>query len=818
MPDSSVPTGPVGPYAFVFWNDDLDDATVLAQLGEIAGAGFVGVTLSARVGLSRRVGYLTPEYLRLVRVAVDECARLGLAVMLYDEASYPSGSANGAVVAHDPAFAARCLVPVTHDVVVGSEGGPEDAAYWRPALGRDLDARMLAVVARRGTGGHGAEGHEAEGRGSAGGEDGGASVLLPVLTPGLVRLDLPTGAWRVTAVFDAASGGTIRGAHAEQDDGSALAPPAADLLNPDAVAAFLALTHDAYAEALGAHLGSTVVAMFTDEPFLLGRGHRPLARPYTPGLEAEVAAGLGTDVTDVLRRLPELWDGDGGTRAGGTDPDATGFVRAYDDAVRARLHRVYYDAQAAWCAAHGLALTGHPAEPDDLATAARLHWPGQDTVWRWVLPPNADDAGDGSGLEGPESTAPKVAASAARLRGAPAVTEVLGAYGWRLSLDEARWLLDWYLSRGVTTPVLHAFFASVRGGRAFESEPDLGRWNSWWPHLPPFVGYVRRVAELLTASPPVWPVGVLGRPDAAPSGQVVRALLEAQVDFGYVDRADADHAADAGFPALLDPDDGVPDVVLLKEDLRALGLPVVDAVPPAPDLRAVVLADGAGYVFFHEGEQPVRTALRLPPLPADACWWDPFTDARHPVRRDDDGRVLLELERRRTLALVPAAGAPVAPPAAAPSRRVEVTGWRGTVERVVGDLEAIQDTGPGEAGHDGPAWGPVVPPVLGPGDWTREPALRRFSGSVRYVAEVDVPDDAGPARLDLGVVGDAATVSVDGTVVGHCLAAPHVLEIPAGALRPGRRTLEVLVSNSAANYYEGERRPSGLIGPVTLAV
>ncbi|MFD6133877.1 hypothetical protein [Isoptericola sp. NPDC060257] len=566
--------GPVGPYAFVFWNDDLDDDVVLAQLREIADAGFVGVTLSARVGLSRRVGYLTDEFLRLVRVAVDECAQLGLAVMLYDEASYPSGSANGAVVARDPAFAARCLVPVTHDVDVqvgAPTGDPADAGYWRPALGRDLDARLLTVVARR------VDGADDD------------AVLLPVRAPGLVRLDLPPGAWRVTAVFDAASGGTIRGAHAEQDDGSALAPPAADLLNPDAVAAFLELTHDAYAGALGEHLGTTVVAMFTDEPFLLGRGHRPLARPYTPGLETVVAAALGISEADVLRRLPGLWDGEG-TRPGGTDPDATGFVRDWDDAVRARLHRVYYDAQAAWCAAHGLALTGHPAEPDDLGTAARLHWPGQDTVWRWVLP--GDDAAT-SGLDGPESTAPKVAASAARSRGGvPAVTEVLGAYGWRLSLDEARWLLDWYLSRGVTTPVLHAFFSSVRGGRAFESEPDLGPWNSWWPHLPPLVRYVRRVAQLLDAAPPVWPVGVLSRADAAPSGPVVRALLEAQVDFGYADRDD--ERAAAGYAVLLDPADGVPDVVTLKEHLRAAGAPVVEAEPAAPDLRAVLLSRGAG--------------------------------------------------------------------------------------------------------------------------------------------------------------------------------------------------------------------------------
>ncbi len=775
----AVPAGPTGPYAFVFWNDDLDDAGVLAQLGDIAAAGFRGVTLSARIGLSRRVGYLTDEHLRLVRVAVDECARLGLAVMLYDEASYPSGSANGAVVARDPAFAARCLVPVVRDVV-----GPVDE-YWRPAFGRDLDARLLAVVVRR----------VVDGRPVPD-----SAALLPVRTPGLVRLDLPDGAWQVCAVFDTASGGTIRGAFAEQDDGSALAPPAADLLNPAAVGAFLELTHDTYARALGDHLGGTVVAMFTDEPFLLGRDHRPDARPYTPGLEKDAAAALGCDVDDVLRRLPELWDAGTSMRPGGTDPSVTGFARAWGDVVRARLDEVFYGAQADWCAAHGIALTGHPAEPDDLAATSRLHWPGQDTVWRWVLPD------DGGGLDGPESTAPKVAASAARLRGGTtALTEVLGAYGWQLSLDEARWLLDWYLSRGVTTLVLHAFFASVRGGRAFESEPDLGPHNSWWPHLPPLVAYARRVSDLLTVSPPVWPVGVLARSDAVPSGRIVHALLENQVDFGYVDR---EHASDGGYAVLVDAHDGVPDAARIKDELRSRGLPVVDLEPAAPDVRAVVLGGASGYVFFHEGDEAVRTTVHVQGLPDDACWYDPFTGTRHPVRRTDDGGVVLELERRRTLVLASAAGAAVGhEPELARGERLEVTGWTGTLERAVCDLASIQD---------GPVDGPVEAPVLGLGDWNRNPLLRRFAGSYRYTAEVELPDGVRDAALDLGDVGEAASVRVNGVDVGHALWSPYVVTVPAGLLRPGANRLEVLVSNSAATYYEGVPAPSGLIGPVTL--
>jgi hypothetical protein len=50
-----------------------------------------------------------------------------------------------------------------------------------------------------------------------------------------------------------------------------MAPPAGDLLNPQAVASFLHHTHDQYYAHLKDHFGRTVVAMFTDEPMVLGR-------------------------------------------------------------------------------------------------------------------------------------------------------------------------------------------------------------------------------------------------------------------------------------------------------------------------------------------------------------------------------------------------------------------------------------------------------------------------------------------------------------------------------------------------------------------
>ncbi|CAM3335898.1 hypothetical protein OCAE111667_04315 [Occultella aeris] len=845
-------SAPTGPYAFLFWNDHLDAEAIRAELADLAAAGFRGVTISARIGLSREIGYLTPAFFDLVRAAVDECARLGLAVMLYDEASYPSGSANGLVVQRDPAFAARSLQRVTRDMHASSR------EYWRPTLGRSPAQRLLAVVAaplvRSDGSGSGADG--ALGTGSDRSDDAAADGLAPgsadglvpdvagarLLVPnerGLVALDLPAGRWRLCAIFDAPSAGTIRGAYADTDDDSALRPAAADLLNPDAVAAFIDLTHEGYARALTDHLGTTVVAMFTDEPSMLGRGPTQGAVAYTRSFETDVAAELGADVGEVLRRLPALWDD------GPADP---ALRRAYHVALRNRLNSVYYGAQSRWCADHGIALTGHPAKGDDLASAACFDWPGQDTVWRWVLP------GDGSALAGPESTAPKGAASAAHLRGhGTAVAEVLGAYGWRLSLDEAKWLLDWYLSRGVTTLVLHAFFASVRGNRAYESEPDLGRHNSWWPHFPRLVAYQRRIADLVAAGTHTASVAVLADPDHLPDRRAGE-LLRAQLDFFYIDpdaltgatldggalligdqrylavvddlgpgagpdarRRLAAFAADGG---LVEAYEGVLDAARLERvraHVRTGGGLAVTVEPPAPELRVVtVRRDGTSdSVFFNEGEDAIAAWVTPDRVPARPQWLDPLTGTRQDAPTRSDGAVRLDLPRRGTAVLTEATDQPTQLPPSGAAVRTEATNPRtqrppsGTATRTI-ELRDLTGT---------PAAALAAPSVaeLGLGDWRDHPDLRLFSGSYRYVTSVDLPADVAAVVLDLGEVGQAATVVVNGATVTDLMWAPYRAVIGAEYLRAGANRLELLVSNSAAVHYEGADLPSGLIGPVTLS-
>jgi len=828
------PPAEYGAFPFWFWNDDLEEGELLRQLHAFHAAGVGGVVIHPRIGLSERVGYLTPEYFRLVRRVVEECAALGLRVLLYDEGSYPSGSACGRVVAENPEHAARALVLVQKRV-----SGPW-RGYWRPAVGRLLVSRVVSVVLAR------VEGEVVDA----------ASVQL--LTPGerdVVRLDVGEGEWVVAACLDVPSGGTIRGALPHQEDGTATAPPAGDIMNPAAVASFIRLTHAAYAAALGDHLGSTVVGMFTDEPSPLGRGARRNAWPYTAGFDGYLAERLGWTLERTRAWLPALWLDYG--------PDTQAFRQRYTAAVEERIGDVFYRAQAEWCAAHGIALTGHPGASNDMASLSWFTWPGQDAVWRWVLPPGSEappsrDSSAGSasgavnetGLVGAHSVAAKAATSGARAAGRRRIaTELFGAYGWRLSLDEAKWLIDWHLARGNNLFIPHAVFYSVRGGRAFESEPDVALHNCWWPHFQTLLRYVRRMSWLLTDCEHVCEVAVLGTGHALPWA-AARVLYERQIDFLYIgDAALAGATVEGGrlhvgtqAYATVVVDESLGRVELgeaarerleafeasggrliryalgeafvedLQEAVAATGADV-RIEPPAPTLRAVhVRKEGVDvYALFNEGEGQIEGRLRVA---APGLVWsvDPLRmgdanlvgeAALGPV--DVSAGVPVSLERRECRLLV------VEPAGMADGR------WAGGEPRV---SRTVPVDGPWRVTD---ADGRVVG-VDGLGDWTAipdDPALERFSGSLLYRTTVTLPghaDPSAPVIVDLGAVGEAAEVRVNGVAAGEALWAPYVVATQGELWRPGENALEVAVTNSAANAYEGAMRPSGLIGPVTLRV
>lgn len=584
---------------FWFWNDDLDEREIVRQIEDMEAHGVYGFVIHPRVGLPRELGWMSERLLHFYAVAIEEARRRGMSVVLYDEGMYPSGSSSGQVVAANPAFQCRGLALV------------EDGAALPP------DANVVATVPR------------ADGR-------------------------------RIT-VIDRPVDSFIRGLHYIDGGPTEDEPPAADILNPDAVAAFIRLVYDGFAARFGHYFGTTIPAIFTDEPAPLGRlrerGRGPQAVvPGTRGILPEVSRLLGYDFTP---HLPALWYDD--------EPDALRYRADYERAIGLRLEETFYAQLSAWCEAHGVALTGHPAQGCDIGPLRFFHVPGQDLVWRWVLPDHP------SALEGREATQAKCSASAmlhgGRRRNA---NECCGAYGHELTWDEMTWLAHWCFIRGVNWLFPHAFYYSMRGPRRDERPPDVGPHAAWWDRYREYADACRRLSWLNTDSRHVCHIAILGQANSLP-WQSAKVCLEHQRDFNYLEerhlwedaRVDAAGIRLAGmcyaalivegqFDARAEPalarlesagrlvryDAGMAEAELIAR-LDACTPRDIRVTPHVPGLRVrhVVKLDDAAesgyhvFMLFNETQPPVKFQAELP-VPGPAFIFDPWTSATRPLPPD----------------------------------------------------------------------------------------------------------------------------------------------------------------------------------------
>lgn len=569
---------------FWFWNDDLDEVEILRQIRDFADHGVYGFVIHPRVGLPRTLGWMSERLLDFYALAIAEAERLGLYVILYDEGMYPSGSSSGQVVAENPAFHCRCLEQ--RPLAVGAE----------PLLASD---ELLVAVAQRRNG-------------------------------------------ERIAVIDRKVDSVIRGLHYIGEGPAEDEPPAADILNPAAVASFVHLVYDRFAERFSAHFGKTILAIFTDEPSLLGRCRETGVLPGTTAILPELARILGYDLTP---HLAALWHDD--------EADALRYRDDFRRGLYLRLEETYYAQLGKWCSEHGIALTGHPVAGDTIGPLRFFHIPGQDLVWRWVLPDNP------TALEGPESTQAKCSASAmlhgGRQRNA---NECYGAYGHGFTWQEMTWLANWCFVRGVNMLIPHAFYYSLRGPRRDERPPDVGPNAAWWPDYRRYADACRRLSWLNTECLHICHIAILGKAHRLPY-QAARVCFQQQRDFNYLEErhlwqdaavdADGVHLAGMNYRAVIleeEPDQRVaPAIQRLEQAGRVIRwqpgmadgdlVAKLDRLTPAdlrvnevaPGLRVRhVVKEGAHYfMVFNELNTSTEITIELPERGQAICY-DPWRD------------------------------------------------------------------------------------------------------------------------------------------------------------------------------------------------
>ena len=453
---------------FWFWNDALDHNELARQIADFEAHGVYGFTIHPRIGLPEDSGWMSPKLLDAMRFALEEARRRGMFVLLYDEGMYPSGSSAGQVVGLDRSYAARGFlrVPLT------PEGKPVDTKL---SIGDDWN--YVGEYAR------------------ANGDK--------------------------VAIYDAPSNGVIRGLHYLGDESKRpgeFSPPAADLLNPGAVDAFIQLVYQRFYDEFGEFFkDGTVVGIFTDEPSILGRGPRRDMKNGNLQALPTINRYLGYDFKPYLL---DLWED--------VSSESKRRRAEYEVAVKLALEEIYYGRISAWCEAHGTALAGHPESSTDIGVLRKFHIPGQDIVWRYIEP-------GAKAFDPTHSPMAKVASSAMvhdnRRRN---LNEIFGAYGFNLTYDEMLWLINWCAARGQNMFTPHAFYYSTRGPRLEERPPDVGPHSPWWERYKTFAEYCARLCWLNTDSVAAIPVAILVDSNRA-TAYATRTLMREQIDFNYLE-------------------------------------------------------------------------------------------------------------------------------------------------------------------------------------------------------------------------------------------------------------------------------------------
>ena len=455
-------------HPFWFWNGRMDDAEIIRQIAEMDRQGVGGFFICARQGLT--VPYLSGEWFRKVRLAVEEAARHRMEVWLYDEYPYPSGMAGGEVILEHPDARHRLLEHAVFEVQGGETCSKElpwarilsaKAVPVHPSTGERLWDEAVDVAGRIGN-------LQTEPVFQKAGLTAyNQKRFFTYRTAKQICWTAPPGRWEIHVFLEK-----------ELDDfkyyGSFLDP-----CHPGAVETFIRLTHERYAREIGEYFGTTVKGIFTDETAFLGR------RPWTPQLVEHIRRTRGYDITEVLGPL----------FCGGT-PDAArlryDYFQGLHELLRERYHRPIHD----WCERHGLQYVAEVPSMR-MTTQVYSHVPGGDTAHEklgrtldWIL--------EEYGPLKFRANAKMVSSLARQLGRERALIECFHSVGWSMTLQDAKWMIDRLAALGINFFNFHAFFYTLDGMRKHDAPPSQFLQNPYWRHFRKLADYTARLSEWIS--------------------------------------------------------------------------------------------------------------------------------------------------------------------------------------------------------------------------------------------------------------------------------------------------------------------------------
>lgn len=591
---------------FWFWNGDLAPDEIVRQIGLMFEKGIRSFVIHARVGLT--VPYLSETWFSRCELALDEAARRGMKVWLYDEDNWPSGYAGGRVLARNSDYVAQHLALERHYL---SEGETLRLTLAHPEQVRAILACRIEQVEALST--NPLDFWKAPETSPPWSDTQHFNHHYSVETPlaletvpetlleageSVLQWTAGAGYWCVMVFRGRPT--TWLAAYSDQ--------PYVDLLNAGATEAFIEETHQRYWDRFAHHFGSTILGFFVDEPGFYNNFWTTdvgtLTWTHDLALEFERRRGYS-----LLPNLPSLWEavGEGHTQ-----------VRLdYWKTVAELLEERFFGKLAQWCEGRGVMLTGHLHYEEWLFTMTRnsvspfsalrsFHVPGLDKI---------DEVTD--------KLVEKLIASVAHTHGRSRVlSETFALIGWKLAPPYMKQILDYQFVRGVNWISFHGFYYSIEGFRRSDCPPSEFFQNPWWVHSQPMWEYVARLSAALSqghhvalvalyypseqaqatmtplvpaAMPPsnAWETWQLPQPELPVQRtdismiKVGLHLLESQWDFDLLDHAALESSTVQGGR-----------LTVANESFKIVVLPELDVIHATTLQRLLALAEGGGTVIF----------------------------------------------------------------------------------------------------------------------------------------------------------------------------------------------------------------------------
>ncbi|MBL8025442.1 MAG: hypothetical protein JNL74_03480 [Fibrobacteres bacterium] len=424
---------------FWAWNGKLEPEELRRQIRIMKKMGFGGFFMHSRVGLDTE--YLGKEWFKCVDVCVDEARKNKMEAWLYDEDRWPSGAAGG-LVTKNKNYRMRKLLVRKHQTHTTVNWTPETVAVFQLELEGKTAANIVKISDKS---------------------------KLRELKSGEMILTFSVKVNEDNAAFNG---------HAYLDT-----------MNPDAVKAFIKITHESYLKRYGKDFGKLVPGIFTDEPnhgAMIDGGYydrydrkNEMLLPWTGILPKVFKKRFGYDLVEHLVEL--IFDIKG--------EQVSQARYHYHDCTAHLFTESFYKQIGDWCEKHNLTFTGHSlcedtltSQTSQLGSAMRgyeyMHAPGMDLLTE---------------RDRVYNTAKQVSSAARQFGRKWRLTELYGCTGWDFSFAGHKALGDWQAALGINLRSHHLSWYTMAGQAKRDYPASILDQSPWWELYPKVEDYFARL-------------------------------------------------------------------------------------------------------------------------------------------------------------------------------------------------------------------------------------------------------------------------------------------------------------------------------------